>query len=51
MTSQISPGAVHHIALTVTNVERSCGFYTEVVGLQLVATVDPKFFSVTALCS
>ena len=44
MTSQISPGAVHHLAMTVTNVERSCQFYTEIVGLQLVATVEPKVF-------
>jgi glyoxylase I family protein len=44
MTSQISPGAVHHLALTVSNVERACQFYTEIVGLQLVATVEPKVF-------
>jgi glyoxylase I family protein len=44
MSSQISPGAIHHLALTVTNVERSCAFYTEIVGLQQVATVEPKVF-------
>jgi glyoxylase I family protein len=44
MSSQISPGAVHHITLTVTNVERSRQFYTEIVGLQQVATVEPRVF-------
>ena len=44
MSGQISPGAVHHMALTVTNVARARDFYTEVVGLQQVATVEPKVF-------
>ena len=44
MSSQISPGTVHHLALTVSNVERARDFYTEIVGLQQVATVDPKVF-------
>jgi glyoxylase I family protein len=44
MTSPISPGAVHHLALTVTDVERARAFYSDVVGLQVVATVDPKVF-------
>jgi glyoxylase I family protein len=44
MASQISPGAVHHVALTVTDVERASEFYTEIVGFQLVATVAPKAF-------
>jgi catechol 2,3-dioxygenase-like lactoylglutathione lyase family enzyme len=44
MASQISPGAVHHLALTVTDVDRARRFYSDVVGLQVVATVDPKVF-------
>jgi glyoxylase I family protein len=44
MASQISPGAVHHLALTVADVERACEFYTEIVGLQQVATIEPKVF-------
>jgi catechol 2,3-dioxygenase-like lactoylglutathione lyase family enzyme len=44
MNTPISPGAVHHIALTVANVARSRDFYANVVGLQVVATVDPKVF-------
>jgi glyoxylase I family protein len=44
MASEITPGIIHHLALTVTNVERSREFYTEIVGLQQVATVEPKVF-------
>lgn len=44
MTSPISPGAMHHLALTVTDVERARAFYSDIVGLQVVATVEPKVF-------
>jgi catechol 2,3-dioxygenase-like lactoylglutathione lyase family enzyme len=44
MTSPIAPGAVHHIALTVTDVARSRDFYANVVGMQIVATIEPKVF-------
>lgn len=44
MPNQISPGALHHLALTVSDVDRARRFYSEVVGLQVVATIEPKVF-------
>ena len=37
----LSLGAPHHIRFTVTDVERSAAFYTEVLGLQPVLTELP----------
>jgi glyoxylase I family protein len=34
-------GPVHHIRLTVTDVERSLAFYTEVLGFQVALTEPP----------
>ena len=38
-------GSTHlALALTITDVERARAFYSDVVGLQVVATVEPKVF-------
>ncbi len=42
--TNISSGAVHHIALTVTNRERSRDFYTSLLGFQFLAESAPKYF-------
>ena len=46
MAGQIELGAIHHIRLTVTNIERSREFYTELLGFQIAAEApashDPK---------
>lgn len=41
MANQISSGAVHHLTLTVTNLQRSLDFYTEVLGFQVVMELGP----------
>lgn len=41
MTS-ITTGAVHHMTLTVNDVNRSCDFYTTLLGLQVVMELGPK---------
>jgi glyoxylase I family protein len=38
----ISTGAIHHIALTVTDKQRSLDFYTNVLGFQMVTEFGPK---------
>jgi catechol 2,3-dioxygenase-like lactoylglutathione lyase family enzyme len=38
----LSLGPLHHAALTVSDIERATHFYTNVLGLQLVATFGPK---------
>ena len=35
MAVPLSLGPVHHLRLTVTNVERSRAFYTELLGFQI----------------
>ena len=46
MAGLIELGAIHHIRLTVTNIERSRKFYTEVLGFDVAAAApashDPK---------
>jgi catechol 2,3-dioxygenase-like lactoylglutathione lyase family enzyme len=46
MAGQIELGGIHHIRLTVTNIERSREFYTELLGFQIAAEApashDPK---------
>jgi glyoxylase I family protein len=39
---QISTGTINHFALTVTNKERACDFYTKVLGFQFVTEFGPK---------
>lgn len=39
----ISTGAVHHLALTVTDRDRSRDFYTGVLGFQFVMEFGPKY--------
>lgn len=41
MANQISSGAVHHLTLTVTNLQRSLNFYTEVLGFQVAMELGP----------
>ncbi len=41
MAKQISSGAVHHLTLTVTNLQRSLNFYTEVLGFQVAMELGP----------
>jgi len=46
MAGQIDLGAIHHIRLTVTDIERSRTFYTELLGFEVAAEApashDPK---------
>ena len=41
--SAITSGAVNHIALTVTDRDRSREFYTTVLGFQFVIEFGPKY--------
>jgi glyoxylase I family protein len=40
--ANITTGAVHHLTLTVTNVQRSCEFYTALLGFQVAMELGPK---------
>ncbi len=42
MASSISLGGVHHLALTVTNSERSTAFYTNILGFKVLMVLGPK---------
>lgn len=39
--AEISTGTINHFALTVTNRDRACDFYTEVLGFQRIAEFGP----------
>jgi catechol 2,3-dioxygenase-like lactoylglutathione lyase family enzyme len=41
MAVPLSLGPVHHLRLTVTNVERSKAFYTELLGFQIAMDTPP----------
>ena len=41
MTRPIELGSIHHLRLTVTDIERSRAFYTELLGFQVVAESPP----------
>ena len=40
--SNIKTGAVHHLTLTVNDVQASCDFYTSLMGFQIAMTVGEK---------
>ena len=39
--SHLPVGPVHHVRLAVTDVERSCAFYTEVLGFEVAVGAPP----------
>ena len=43
-SDSIATGGVHHLRLTVTDVDRSRAFYTEVLGFQVVMELNPGVF-------
>jgi glyoxylase I family protein len=42
MTPGVVTGSVHHVTLTVTDVERAHRFYTSLLGFQLAAEYGPR---------
>jgi glyoxylase I family protein len=44
MAGTISTGSVHHLRLTVTDVDRSRDFYTGVLGFAVVMDLNPGYF-------
>lgn len=44
MSQAIATGPVHHVRLTVTDVDQSREFYTEVLGFEHVMDLDPGYF-------
>jgi glyoxylase I family protein len=42
MTSPLSIGAVNHLTLTVTDLQRSKDFYTNVLGFQVIMEISPE---------
>lgn len=44
MASTVAAGAVHHIRLTVTDVDRSRDFYTQVLGFEVLVDLQPGYF-------
>ncbi len=41
MSNSVPTQAVHHLTLTVTNMELSCDFYTSILGFQMAAQLSP----------
>jgi len=41
MTEQIAPGPIHHLRLTVTDIIRSRGFYTSLLGFDVAVESPP----------
>ena len=44
MPETIATGGVHHLRLTVTDVDRARAFYTEVLGFAVVTELNPGVF-------
>jgi glyoxylase I family protein len=44
MQDSIATGSVHHLRLTVTDVDRARDFYTEVLGFPVVMNLNPGYF-------
>src|SRR5215213_9513806 len=44
MTETIPTGGIHHLRLTVTDVDRSRDFYTGVLGFAVVMDLHPGYF-------
>lgn len=42
MANQIATGAVHHVTLTVTDLQRARDFYTDLLGFQMVMELSPE---------
>lgn len=42
MATTLATGSVHHLTLTVTNMQRSVEFYTSFLGFQLVMEFGPR---------
>jgi glyoxylase I family protein len=42
MSNTITTGAVHHVALTVSDVARSAEFYTQLLGFQKLMDLGPR---------
>ena len=44
MLGPIAAGPIHHLRLTVADVDRARAFYTEVLGFEVVMELNPGFF-------
>lgn len=42
MASQLALGGIHHMAITVTDVDRSLDFYTDLLGFDVVVEFRPR---------
>ena len=42
MASQLSLGGIHHLAITVTDVDRSLDFYTNILGFEVAVEFRPR---------
>ncbi len=41
MINQVPTESIHHLTLTVSNLRRSCDFYTSLLGFQVAAELSP----------